>query len=246
VIVTEPRIVVVADADTFSRAGADVISSVVASTPAARITVATGRTPMGVYAELVRRHASGGFDPSSVRPVQLDEYLGLEREDRRALYGWMRRSFLAPLGIADARVLRLPTDGGDLDAGCAAFDRELTEAGGLDLAILGIGTNGHLGFNEPPSPADAPTRVVRLSAGTIAANASYWDGAEVPTSAVTMGMATLLAAREILLLVSGTAKRDVLRRVLDGPIDPAVPASALLTARGDVTIVVDRDGWGEP
>jgi glucosamine-6-phosphate deaminase len=246
VIVTEPRIVIVEDADAFSRAGADVISSVVASTPAACITVATGRTPMGVYAELVRRHSAGALDPSSIRPVQLDEYLGLEHEDRRALYGWMRRSFLAPLGIADARVLRLPTDGDDLDAGCAAFDRELAEGGGLDLAILGIGANGHLGFNEPPSPADAPTRVVRLSAATIAANGSYWDGAEVPTSAVTMGMATLLAAREILLLVSGRAKRDVLRRVLDGPIDPAVPASALLAARGDVTIVVDRDGWTEP
>jgi glucosamine-6-phosphate deaminase len=245
VIVSEPRVVVVEDADAFSRAGADVITAVVATRPDASIAVATGRTPMGVYAELVERHAGGGFDPSSIRPVQLDEYLGLEPEDRRALYGWMRRSFLAPLGIGDERVLRLPTDGDDIAARCAEIDAELDRDGGLDLAILGLGVNGHLGFNEPPSPVNAPTRVVNLSPETIAANGSYWDGAEVPTSAVTMGMATLLAAREILLLVSGVAKRDILRRVLDGPIDPAVPASAIGAARGAVTIVADREAWGE-
>ena len=241
----DPRVVVVKDADELGRAGADAVVEAIAASRPSWVAVATGRTPMGMYDELAARRRAGRFDAGAVTAVQLDEYLGLEPGDRRSLLGWMTRSFVKPLGIADERIVRLPVDG-DLEAACAIFDRTLEERGGLDLAILGLGHNGHLGFNEPPSgPADG-TRQIELTPVTIEANARYWgDGSEVPTTAVTIGMAQLLSARAVVLAVSGASKRAVLRRALDGAIGPDVPASYLREAAGDVTLIVDRAAWGE-
>ncbi|MBI3647700.1 MAG: glucosamine-6-phosphate deaminase [Actinobacteria bacterium] len=239
-----PRIQVVQDADELGRAGADLVAGVFAATPAASVVVATGRTPMGLYAELAGCRRSGLADTTRITVYQLDEYLGLEPGDRRSLFGWMRRRFLEPLGITGERVVRLPL-GGDLEGACAAFDRALEERGGLDLAILGLGPNGHLGFNEPPSDPWAPTRVVDLSPVTIVANASYWgEVADVPTRAVTMGMGQLLSARAIVLVVSGKSKREIAHRALEGPVGPGVPASFLQEAASGVTVIVDRAAWG--
>jgi glucosamine-6-phosphate deaminase len=200
---------------------------------------------MGLYAELAARRAAG-LETRRITAFQLDEYLGLGPGDRRSLFGWMRRSFMTPLGVDDERAVRLPTDG-NLEVSCAGFDRTIQERGGLDLAILGLGTNGHLGFNEPPSGRDAPTRVVRLSPATIEANARYWgDVADVPPMAVTMGLRQLSAARTILLVASGHAKRAILRAALEGPVGPEVPASFLQVTPAHVTAVVDRDAWGQP
>jgi glucosamine-6-phosphate deaminase len=216
---------------------------VIAATPTASVVVATGRTPMGLYAELASRRRSGEFDPSAITPVQLDEYLDLEPGDGRSLFGWMRRSFLEPLGVGDDRVIRLPLDG-DLNEACEAYDRSMEARGPLDLAILGLGPNGHLGFNEPPSDPESPTRVVDLSAATLEANRRYWDGSVVPSRAVTMGLHHLLRARTIVLLVSGTTKGTIVHRALEGPVEPDVPASFLQQAVGDVRVVVDRAAWG--
>lgn len=239
-----PRIVVVDDADELNRAAADVVSEVIESNPSPSVVAATGRTPMGLYAELAERRAIG-LETGRITAFQLDEYLGLGPDDRRSLFGWMRRSFLHPLGVDDERVVRLPTDG-DLEASCAAFDGGIEDRGGLDLAILGLGSNGHLGFNEPPSGADSPTRVVPLSPETIVANARYWgDVTDVPPTAVTMGLRQLVNAETILLVASGHAKRAILRAALEGPVGPEVPASFLQVATGRVTAVVDRDAWGQ-
>jgi glucosamine-6-phosphate deaminase len=236
---------VVDDAGALGRTGADRVADVLARTPDAWVAVATGETPMGMYAELASRRRSGLLDTGGLTAVQLDEYLGLEEEDRRSFYGWMRRSFLDPLEIDEGRVVRLPLDG-DLEAACAAFDRSLAARGGLDLAILGLGANGHLGFNEPPADPDAPTREVGLSPATIDANARYWgDVADVPSRAVTIGMGPLLSARAIVLLVSGGGKREIVHRALDGPVEPEVPASFLQDAHAEVTVVVDRAAWGD-
>src|SRR6266487_2943333 len=176
------------------------------------VVAATGRTPMGLYAELAADGLSGFLYTTAISAVQLDEYLGLEPDDRRSLFGWMRRSFLEPLGVSDTRVIRLPI-GDDLEEACAAFDRGLEARGPFDLSILGLGRNGHLGFNEPPSHPESSTRMVELSPSTIEANARYWgNGADVPTRAVTLGMRHLLSARAIVLLVSGTSKRTIVHR----------------------------------
>lgn len=240
---SDPRLIVAEDEAALARAAADVVAEVVREKPSANATVATGRTPLATYAELVARREAGAFDPSELRIWQLDDYLGVPPGDPRSLFEWMREAFLEPLAIGDDRTMRLPSDGRNADARCAAYDAELEAAGGLDLALLGIGANGHLGFNEPPAAPDTPTRVVSLSEGTMRANASYWDGATIPNRAVTMGLRPLLAARTILLLASGTSKREIVHRALEGPVDPNVPASAIRTAGGDVVVIVDRAAW---
>lgn len=240
-----PRIQVVEDTDALSRAGADLLAGSIAAIPGARVVVATGHTPMATYAELAERRRSGLFDPAAMSVLQLDEYLGLEPGDRRSLYGWMQRSFLGPMGIAEDRVARLPVEG-DLDAACAGFDQMIDSRGGLDLAILGLGLNGHLGFNEPPADRSAPTRVVDLSPVTIAANARYWGSVgAVPTKAVTIGMRQLLSARAIVMVVSGEGKRAIVHRSLEGSVGPDVPASFLQVVDSGVTVIVDRAAWGE-
>ncbi|HEX3301113.1 MAG TPA: glucosamine-6-phosphate deaminase [Actinomycetota bacterium] len=239
----DPHLMVVDDAARLARAGADVVADVVHADGHVTIAPATGDTPVGMYADLAERHARGDLDTGGVSIVQLDEYLGLEPGDRRALYGWMDRTVLRPLSIDAGRVSRLPTDG-DLDAACAAFDRDLGARGGIDLAILGLGTNGHLGFNEPPSDAASATRTVDLTRDTIEANARYWGSeGDVPTRAVTLGLRTLLDARRILLLVAGASKHAIVRRALEGPVGEDVPASFVREARGSVTVVVDHAAW---
>jgi glucosamine-6-phosphate deaminase len=242
--VASPRVVVVEDADDIGHVGADLVADAIATNPAASMTVATGASPMGLYSALAERYRSGAFETSAVTVFQLDEYLGLAPGDRRSLLGWMRRSFLQPLGVDADRVVPLTADGDPREA-CAAFDQSLEARGALDIAILGLGRNGHLGFNEPPSAAESPTRVVELSAVTVEDNARYWGSvSDVPTRAVTMGMRTLLRARQVVLVASGEVKRAIVHRALEGPIGPEVPASLLRTAKADVTVIVDRAAWG--
>lgn len=239
------RFVVADDHDAMSRAAADELAAVVGVNPLASVLVATGNTPMGMYAELAERRRRGRFDTSRLRAWQLDEYLGLAPGDRRSLYGWMRRSFVEPLGIPDGNVARLPGDSADPEAASAAFERAILAAGGIDVAILGLGPNGHLGFNEPPATTDSPTRIVDLTPESVASNGPYWGGADqVPRRALTVGMRVILNARLTLLVVSGAHKRDILARAVAGPISPDVPASLLRTAP-NVVVVADRAAWGD-
>jgi len=236
---------IVDDYDALSRAGAALMADLIAAKPAASIILATGETPMGVYRELAALRQRAQLDTSRLRIFQLDAYMGLGPDDRRSLYGWMRRSFLDPLGVPDASVVRLPGDALDPEAVCAAYDAAAQAAGGIDLAVLGLGPNGHLGFNEPPVDAAAPTRVVALTPASIESNARYWDGPDdVPRYALTAGMSVLLAARHTLLVVSGAHKRAILHRAVEGPITPDVPASYLQQAN-NVTILADKAAWGE-
>ncbi len=238
-------LVVTEDYAALSRAGAEVVADLFRAQPDAAVVVATGNTPLGLYQELAAQRAEGAFDASRLKVFQLDAYLGLGPDDPRSLYRWMREAFLEPLGIGARQVTRLPGDSPDPAGACRAYDAAVARAGGFDLAILGLGPNGHLGFNEPPSgPADK-TRVVSLTEASLESNARYWGGRErVPTRAVTAGMDVLLAAKKILLLVSGAHKREVLRAALNGPVTPDLPASYLQTV-ADVTVLADRAAWGE-
>jgi glucosamine-6-phosphate deaminase len=239
------RLIVAEDYEAMSRIGAAIVADVIAARPEATLLVATGETPMGLYRELAARRERGELDASRLRVVQLDEYLGIGPDDRRSLYGWMLRSFVAPLGVPVANVIRLPGQPADPGAACQAFDDAVEAAGCIDLAILGLGPNGHLGFNEPPVAADAPTRVVALTAESVQSNARYWGGVDqVPPRALTAGMAVLLAARQALLVVSGSHKREILARTLHGPISGDVPASYLRRA-ADVTVLADHAAAGE-
>lgn len=237
------ELIVTDNYDALSKAGADLIARMIRARPHASVVLPTGDTPTGIYRELETLKRRGDLDVSGLRVFQLDEYLGVASGDPRSLYGWLARICLEPLGIQGKNVVVLPGDADDPAAACRAYDREVEEAGGFDLALLGLGRNGHIGFNEPPVDATAPTRVVDLSDTSIESSGQYLgDKSLVPRRAVTTGMAHLLAARHILLVVSGAHKREILRRTLTGPVTPRVPASYLQRA-SNVTVLADRDAW---
>jgi glucosamine-6-phosphate deaminase len=228
-------------AESAAYLAADLVEKVIRSDPRSAILPATGNTPISTYGHLAER----ALPTSRLRVFQLDEYVGVSAGDPRSLYGWTKRAFLDPLHIDPAQVTRLRGDSRDLPQACADYEAAVASAGGIDLAILGLGLDGHLGYNEPPSPADAPTRAVTLRPESKASAAAYFPpGTAVPDRGITAGMTIILAARSILLLVTGESKRGILRAVLDGPIGPEVPASYLRTVPG-VTVVVDRDALGD-
>ena len=182
------------------------------------------------------------MDVSRIVIAQLDEYLGIGPNDRRSLRRWMNEAVVEPWRIPPSRVLSFALDNDDVDFACREYG-DILLSRGVGLAVLGLGPNGHLGFNEPPSAASSPTRLVSLPPESIASNAHYWGSAsDVPPRAVTVGMDVILSSRKILLIVSGSHKVDILRRALTGEITPEVPAS-LLRLAPDVTIVADAQAW---
>ncbi len=211
----------------FAKLGADVIGAVWDGCPEGATILATGWTPIPVFRELAIRHTRGELGTPPCPIVQLDEYLGVEDSDPRSLYSWLDREFLTPLGVDASNVIRLRGTTGDSLQECSRFEAAVVAAGGLHLAVLGLGPNGHVGFNEPPSGPAAGTRVVPLSPESMVSNARYWDGAEVPAEGITAGLGLLLSAQVVVLLVAGAHKRDILRRSVAGSESPEVPASYL-------------------
>lgn len=222
------------DHESASVHAAELISAVLRDKPNANLLVATGNTPMRAYELLV-----GRCDARHSTAFQLDEYVGVPVDDDRSLFAWMLKAFANPLAIPAQSVHRLDGCAEDVNEVCAAYDRLIEASGGFDLCILGLGPNGHLGFNEPPSVADAPTRLVDLTPASLASNAAYWSQ-DVPTQALTVGMAQILASRRILLVATGLRKHSILSKALEGPITPDVPASLLRLAHGMVTVIADQ------
>ncbi len=201
--------------------------------------LATGRSPMRVYELLAERRALGTFQTDALRIVQLDEYWGLVADDERSLDRWLERSVLGPWQIHEDHVVRFDTGEADPEVACRRLQTAIDELGGLDLALLGLGPNGHLGFNEPPSTPASPTRAVELTAESILSNGSYWGGPErSPRHAVTVGLDAILAAERVMLVVTGAHKQEILRRALDDPPSPDVPAS-YLQGHPDATVFAD-------
>jgi glucosamine-6-phosphate deaminase len=231
---------VVNDYQELSRCAAELFIEAVSRKPDSAVVLATGNTPMGMYRVLTEHIQAGKLDTSQLLLFQLDGYLGVSLDDPRSLEGWLVRSVLEPWGISSDRFVRLPEDAKDTDLVCSQYDEAVRRVGGLDLAVLGLGPNGHLGFNEPPSAADAPTRVVSLTPESVKSNARYWGSEkQVPRKSITAGMDVLLRARQILLLVSGESKRDILKKTLFGPVTEEVPSS-FLQLHPNVTVFADR------
>lgn len=220
-------IVVLADAAAVAVRAADMVADVVTRNERPVLGLAAGATPLGLYAELVRRHA-GGLDFSPVSVFGLDEYLGLPAEHPSSCAWTLRRHLIDRVNLDPARVRLLEgrAAGDWLDHG-AAFERAIAAAGGVDLQILGLGLNGHIGFNEPGCSLAGRTRRVALSAATRASNRTSFSDGDVPATAVTMGIGTILEARRLLLLATGASKAGMVAKAVEGPVTAMVPASAL-------------------
>jgi glucosamine-6-phosphate deaminase len=228
------------DEAALAEGAADWVAAGLAAKPAATAALATGRTPRGLYRRLAQRRAAGALGGEAARFFNLDEFVGLAPEDPRSYSAYLWKHILGPLQVPAARVRLLRGDARDLAAECRAYDDAIAAAGGLDLAILGLGTNGHIAFNEPGDDWAAGTHVVTLAASTRRAQHHLFAGeAEVPTRGLTMGIATIRAARSVLLLALGEGKAAALAALRAGRPDPAWPATALADHR-DLTVFADR------
>lgn len=214
------------DAETAAAAVARQIVELVATRPDAVLGLATGGTMEPVYAHLLRAHREG-LSFARVRTVNLDEYMGLPRDHPNSYHSYMVRHFLDHVDIPREQSF-IPRGDQDAEASARDYAALLNRIGPVDLQLLGVGHNGHIAFNEPGTPIDAPTRVVQLSEETRQANRRFFaEGETVPSEAVTMGTAQILSARSLLTLAVGEAKASALSAALDGPVSPDCPASYL-------------------
>lgn len=229
----------------LSSQAADAVQEVLDRRPDAAITVPTGQTPLGMYEELVRRAEGGAIDLSQVHIFCLDDYLGQTRNDEASLTRWLFNEFLIPARIPEEHIHLIPAAAEDPDAAATEYERELERLGGLELAVVGLGPNGHVAFNEPGSPPDSRTRVVDLTEESRQQSAAYWEGAaSIPEQAMTMGLGTILAARRIVLIVSGAGKAELVRRSLEESPTLEVPGSWLQQAGERLHVILDRDAAG--
>lgn len=232
-------IVVLPDDAAVGRQAADMVAGVIARKPDAVLGLATGASPLPLYNELARRHEGEGLDFARVRTVNLDDYLGLPPGHPASCRCFMDRVLFGRINLQPENIL-IPDGGaeGDLMARCAAYEQAIAAWGGIDLQVLGIGRNGHLGFNEPGSGLDSRTRIVRLSPTTRTANRATFSGEPVPEAAITIGLGTIRSARRLLLLATGANKAEAIAAALEGPITASLPAS-LLQLHEDAVVLLD-------
>ncbi|WP_213815976.1 glucosamine-6-phosphate deaminase [Glaciihabitans sp. dw_435] len=229
------EIVIVSDMAAAGELAADAILALVAQKPDAVLGLATGSTPLAVYRAL----AAKGADLSRVRGFALDEYVGLPPGHPESYRAVITRDVVEPLGL-DPALVRVPGDRGPLETAGADYERAIIEAGGIDLQILGIGTDGHIGFNEPGSSFASLTRVKTLTAQTREDNARFFDSpADVPVHCITQGLGTIQRARHLVLLAFGEGKAAAIAAAVEGPITASSPGSAI-QLHAHVSVLVDE------
>ncbi len=235
------RVIIASDYAEMSRRAAELVASAVRAKPDLVLGLATGSTPLGLYDELVRLENEGELDLSQVTTFNLDEYLGIPENHPQSYHRFMEEHFFGRLRERPRATHIPPASPEDPLVAAEAYERAIHAAGGIDVQILGIGRNGHIGFNEPGSSLASRTRPVVLRAETIRDNARFFDSIEdVPRYALTMGIGTILEARRIILLASGTNKADAVARAIEGPVCSSCPASAL-QLHPDPVFVLDAE-----
>lgn len=229
------------DYEDMSRRAAAIVAAQVILKPDCVLGLATGSSPVGLYQHLIRQYEAGELDFSKVTSVNLDEYKGLGPDHPQSYRRFMDSNLFDHINI-DKENTFVP-DGleEDSDKACSEYDRRIAQTGGVDLQLLGLGNNGHIGFNEPDESFQCDTHCVRLAQSTIEANKRFFAGEdEVPRYAYTMGIRSIMCAKKILLIVSGSAKAEALKAALYGPVTPKVPAS-VLQLHPDVAVVADAE-----
>jgi len=240
-------LVVLPSPEAVCQRAADIVVATLAAKPDAVLALPAGNTPRPLYAELVRRYRAGRVSFARATAFSLDEYAGLAPGHPMSFRRFMEEALYRHVDLPAARAwspdgLAVAPDGQAVDGAEAGarYERAIADAGGLDLALLGIGANGHVAFNEPPSPFESRTRVVTLAAATRSAVAAAFGATPVPTAGLTIGIATILDARRCVQMAYGPAKAAAIARMLAAPPTPEVPASAL-QRHPNATVLVDAE-----
>ena len=238
------RLIKAKDYQDMSKKAANLIQAQVTMKPDSVLGLATGSTPIGTYQQLIERYRAGHLDFSAVRTVNLDEYRGLTREDPQSYYYFMQEHLFSHINIAPGASFIPDGTNEDAQTVCAAYEETIRALGGVDLQLLGLGNNGHIGFNEPGEVFEKEAHCVNLAQSTIEANSRFFASVDdVPTQAYTMGIGTIMKAKKILVIVNGAGKADILKEAFFGPITPKVPAS-VLQMHPDVTVIADETACG--
>jgi glucosamine-6-phosphate deaminase len=240
------EVVIVPDAAAGGELIAEAIASLLRGKPDALLGVATGSTPLPIYEALAAKVRSGAVDATRARVCQLDEYVGLPAGHPESYRSVVLREVVQPLGLSTDSFMGPDGTAEDVEAACEAYDAALAAAGGVDLQLLGIGTDGHIGFNEPCSSLASRTRIKTLTEQTRVDNARFFGGdiGQVPHHVITQGIGTILEARHVVLLATGEGKAEAVAQTVEGPVAAVVPASAL-QLHAHATVVVDEAAASE-
>ena len=231
------RIIKTKDYQDMSRKAANIISAQVILKPNSVLGLATGSSPVGTYKQLIDWYNKGDIDFSQITTVNLDEYVGLAGDHEQSYRYFMNTNLFDHINIDKARTFVPNGMAEDMDAECERYEDLIRSLGGVDLQLLGIGHDGHIGFNEPSTAFETTTHCVELNKMTIKANARFFGSEDkVPTHAVTMGIKTIMQAKKILLIANGADKKEIMEKAFFGPVMPSVPAS-ILQMHPDLTIV---------
>ncbi|MBU3100224.1 MULTISPECIES: glucosamine-6-phosphate deaminase [Clostridium] len=235
------RIIVVDNYEEMSKRAALMVASQVTLKPDSVIGLATGDTPLGMYEELVKLYNKKEVDFKEVRTFNLDEYHGLDRENSQSYYSYMTRNLFDKVDISKNNINMPDGMAKDVNASCVLYESKIKTLGGIDMQVLGIGGNGHIGFNEPNVNFEAQTHLVNLDEQTIEANSRFFKSIEeVPVKAISMGIKTIMNSKKIILLANGLNKAEVIEKAVNGKINPSIPAS-ILQLHNDVTIIIDKE-----
>jgi glucosamine-6-phosphate deaminase len=222
------KMIVVKDYQEMSKKAAEYLIAKVRQFPSITLGLATGETPLGMYRYIVEDHQKNGTSYRKVTTFNLDEYVGLSAENKNSYRYYMNDVLFHHIDIKKTNIHIPRGDATDLQRECNDYEKLIEEAGGIDLQVLGIGSNGHIGFNEPGTSFDSKTHIVNLTYSTIKANARFFNSInEVPTQAITMGISTIMKSREILLLISGESKKEALKTLWNTEENENFPASVL-------------------
>lgn len=228
------------DYNDMSRKAANLISAQIIMKPDCVLGLATGSSPIGTYKQLIEWYNKGDLDFAQVTSVNLDEYRGLPRDNDQSYYYFMQENLFKHVNIAPAHTFVPDGTIEDAEEACHSYNEIIRSVGGIDLQLLGLGRNGHIGFNEPDEAFAKETHCVNLTQSTIDANARFFASRDdVPTQAYTMGIKTIMSAKKILVVASGEDKADAVQKAFFGPITPHVPGS-VLQLHPDVTLVADE------
>lgn len=234
------RFIVCKNYDELSQRAAEFVSAQIILKPDCNLGLATGSTPIGMYEKLVEMN----IDFSNVTTFNLDEYYPISRNNNQSYYYFMTKHLYSKVNLKKENIFIPNGETNNPEEECAQYEKSIAEHGGLDLQVLGIGQNGHIGFNEPSETLNSFTHITHLTQNTIEANSRFFEEInDVPKQALTMGVATIMRAKRILLLASGKEKARVVHALRGNMIDPEIPAT-ILAAHNDVTVIVDEDAFG--